>query len=93
MPSLNLSISMSSLANDFTTLMPDRLSSALELISATFFLFSLKALRIFLLRRKTNANMNGSMMNAAAVRYPLIPLSMMNAPIILIREITIFSGP
>ena len=30
-------------------------------------------------------------MKAAAVRYLLMPIRMMNAPIILIREMTIFS--
>ena len=84
---------MSSLAKDFTTLIPERLSSALELISATFCLFVLNAFLIFLLRRKTNRNMNGSSMNAAAVRYLLMPIRIMKAPIILMNEITMFSGP
>ena len=38
-------------------------------------------------------NINGRITNDAAVRYLLMPNRIMNAPTILIKDITIFSGP
>ena len=83
---------MSSLAKDFTTRMPSRLSSTWALISPTCLLRSLKTRRMRLLYFLAKYSMKGSTANIISVRGMFMPHSTMKLTMIFTPAMRNSSG-
>ena len=92
LPSSNFSASSSSVANDFTTLIPSNVSSTCELISPIWLRCFLNALRIRVLKNFTKQNISGSDANTITVSGTFTPQRIINETIIFSAAMKNSSG-